>query len=396
MGAIGGIMEFGRYGVDNDALTDMRKAMALRARGGFSAFICGNAGMIYGGLPDGERDRQPFICERGGRAYALCIDGDRFDPSAILEKYLVNGAEFLGYMDGSFSLSVYDGERGMLLLARDKRGSKPLFYRISDGRVTFASEVKGLTAGDEYTEIDKEALSLHLTSPIGVYGAADIYTDINQVLPGQCVIFTRMGMSAFFYRQSRDGKRVKGEKASGGKENIISPHPIFNTLKISDYLGSALLAFDYPQFDYMMPSVTELLERSADAENGAVRFEDAIRKRNMSYACERQERLGSLYGVSAVGVISKNENIPYEAMCSFENALYERLTAMSSGKITFLSSILGQSRFDCLMRAFERKDKKAEDTELNIRILGMLCQTVEWAQVNRLLIKNGSLCLQNA
>ena len=110
----------------------------------------------------------------------------------------------------------------------------------------------------------------------------------------------------------------------------------------------------------------------------------------------RQDRLGSLYGVFAVGVISKpRDDMSFEAICDFERALYRRIAELSDSKIAFLRSVLGV-RFDRIMRCIELEDKKIEDTEQNIRILGMLCQTVEWAQASRLLIRKGSFCAIDA
>ena len=54
----------------------------------------------------------------------------------------------------------------------------------------------------ENIRVKGQILSAHLTSPIGVYSAADIYSDVFEVRCGECILFTEFGMSKFFYREN--------------------------------------------------------------------------------------------------------------------------------------------------------------------------------------------------
>ena len=47
-------------------------------------------------------------------------------------------------LDGMFAFAYRDGATGTVTLARDRFGEKPLFYAVRDGRLVFASELKGL------------------------------------------------------------------------------------------------------------------------------------------------------------------------------------------------------------------------------------------------------------
>ena len=332
-------------------------------------------------------DLQPRICERRGRSYALCIDGDGMDTSAVLERYMISGVEFLGALDGCFSLALYDGERDMLILARDRRGKRPLFYFREGGKIYFASEVKGiLNCIEGYTEIDRDALSFHLTSTFGVYGASHIYCDIDEVFPGECILFTRMGMSRFFYRDDRSVRRIKATRCAANKDkNILVSSGEIIPEKLSDYLSESLLAFDIPQFDAYMPSIMELLDDAARQGRCRVVFEDAVRRKNLSYAREREDRLGNLYGICAVGIMSKSAVEPSRVLL---DALCERFLALPEQKHLLLCSVLGKARYKSIVDDILLKNAKKEDAEGVIRILGMLCQTVDWAESGRFLIKN--------
>jgi len=88
----------------------------------------------------------------------------RTDTEAIIHQYEVDGPDCLQRLDGMFALSIWDGPRDRLLLARDRLGKKPLYYTVVGGRLLFASEIKGLLAHpDVARDIDPEGLNLFLT-----------------------------------------------------------------------------------------------------------------------------------------------------------------------------------------------------------------------------------------
>jgi len=66
------------------------------------------------------------------------------DTEVVLLAYAEWGDQCLEYLDGMFSLAIYDGQRNRLFLARDRVGEKPLFYWRTDASLLFASELKAL------------------------------------------------------------------------------------------------------------------------------------------------------------------------------------------------------------------------------------------------------------
>lgn len=68
------------------------------------------------------------------------------DTEVILEAYRAWGTDCLKELNGMFAFCLYDDERRIFFLARDRAGEKPLYYRYSQGQFAFASELKALMA----------------------------------------------------------------------------------------------------------------------------------------------------------------------------------------------------------------------------------------------------------
>ncbi len=389
MSAIGGIADFKCDEVNFNSLNKMRLSMSLRGREGSSAFLCGGVGMFYNADTQrkDEKGRQPTVYERGGYTYAFCIDGA--SGSGIGEKYMLHGTEFLGLLRGAFALALYDAQRNMLLLARDKQGKKPLYYRRYKNKILFASEVKGILDGmDDMPSIDCNALEAHMLAPAGIYRATSIYPDICEVLAGECVIFTSVGMSKFFYREKHNAQLLKCSTSKEKRERIAEAFPAFSVDCLDEYLCNALIAFDYPQFDVFMPQLMEMLDRANMSGKTEICFNDGIRRRNLSYAYEREDRIGAFFGVGALGVLPKTQpTLDRECIDAAERWLCERLFSMSEEKTELLKDIFGEYKLYSIFKMLEQKSKKEEDTERKIRILGMLCQCPEWLSARPMLLQ---------
>lgn len=383
MSAIGGIVDLRQRQSDTDRLCKMRRAMALRGRRRSSAYIGDGACLIYNSSKQNafcsDEDVQPAIFERRGREYALAIDSERHQSSAVFESYRIDGMEFLSTLEGDFSLALYDGEREILVLARDTEGRRPLYYRIRNGKVCFASEIRGiLAATGECASIDRESLSLLLTSPAGIYRASDVYTDIREVAPGECVIFGRLGMSRFRYRIN------ERRQARTERQRVIEPYCVTRERSVEDSLSDALIAFEYPRFDGFMPSLCELLSSS---KSGKVLYSDPIRQKSISYSNERADRLGAFYGLECSGVTPRRSERE-EELFSIYSYLYRRFLSLPSKDIALLESILGRRKLGYIERRLREGEKK-KDAEQELCTLGMLIQTVMWAGATRLVLRDG-------
>jgi asparagine synthase (glutamine-hydrolysing) len=98
--------------------------------------------------------------ELRGRGHAFSTHSD---TEVLVHLYEDEGPSFVERLRGMFALAVWDARRGRLVLARDRFGIKPLYYRVADGTLSFASELKALLRQPGFSrEIDHAALESFL------------------------------------------------------------------------------------------------------------------------------------------------------------------------------------------------------------------------------------------
>jgi len=85
------------------------------------------------------------------------------DTEVLLAAYAKWGTDCLRHLNGMFAFAIYDERKRQLFLARDRAGEKPLFYRLENGRLWFASELKALMSVPGLPrKIDPKALDCYL------------------------------------------------------------------------------------------------------------------------------------------------------------------------------------------------------------------------------------------
>lgn len=99
------------------------------------------------------------------------------DTEVIIHLYEEYGEKCVGYLNGAFAFAIYDKRNGLLFLARDRVGEKPLVYTEIDKGFAFASEIPALKvvpgADLSYSEVGIGLYMLrnmrHIPAPFTIY-----------------------------------------------------------------------------------------------------------------------------------------------------------------------------------------------------------------------------------
>ena len=90
---------------------------------------------------------------------------------------------------GMFAFAVWDRQKKVLILSRDRMGEKPLYYTLQDGSFVFASELKALKNFRSLKcEIDRQALETFFNYSY-VPAPLSIFKNVNKLEPAQVLEF---------------------------------------------------------------------------------------------------------------------------------------------------------------------------------------------------------------
>lgn len=110
------------------------------------------------------------------------------DTEVIVHLYEQYGDKFVDHLNGQFAIGLWDEKRKRLVLARDRVGIAPLFYKKEDGVLIFASEVKAILAvAKQRPALNPQALDQLMTfwSPVS---PESIFQDVFELSPGQMLV----------------------------------------------------------------------------------------------------------------------------------------------------------------------------------------------------------------
>jgi asparagine synthase (glutamine-hydrolysing) len=115
-------------------------------------------------------------------------DGHSFrtnsDTEALVHLYEQHGTGFARRLRGMFAVAIWDARARRLVLARDRYGIKPLYYRHQAGELSFASELRALPRG----EIDLDALEAFLAFN-SIPAPYSIFRDIRKLPAGHLLVW---------------------------------------------------------------------------------------------------------------------------------------------------------------------------------------------------------------
>ena len=145
----------------------------------------------------------------------------RSDTETLIHLYEEHSFDLVQYLKGMFAFCIYDKNKNIILLARDKFGEKPLYYTFQDGIFSFASEVKALLENkqiDRYLNIHTLANYLAAAYPPEPH---TLFKSVKVLPAGHFLILEEKGIKIKRYFSIDYSK----------KEKIVSAHEAVDYLK---------------------------------------------------------------------------------------------------------------------------------------------------------------------
>src|SRR5918996_5872939 len=136
------------------------------------------------------------------------------DTEVLAHLYEQHGDGFAERLRGMFAAAVWDARRRRLVLARDRYGIKPLYYRADRTDLEFASELRALPRGP----VDLDALEAFLAFNC-IPDPLTIFADTRKLPPGHVLVWE--GREPQLERFARPAPAPAGEVRRGDEAELV-------------------------------------------------------------------------------------------------------------------------------------------------------------------------------
>ncbi len=243
MCGIAGLLHFDPARKVDPALLDrMTDALAHRGPDGRGTHVDGPCGLGHRRLaivdlsPDGanpmpNEDGSVWVVLNGeiydfgklraeleGRGHRL---RSRTDTEVIVHLYEEVGDAVVDRLRGMFAFALWDGRKRRLLLARDRFGKKPLFYRLHAGGVAFGSELKAILEDPSVPRTpDRQALAEYLSFGY-VNAPRTAFEGLSSLPPGHTLAIEQDGRASLRRYWSLPVGDARPLAGPGGEERAV-------------------------------------------------------------------------------------------------------------------------------------------------------------------------------
>jgi asparagine synthase (glutamine-hydrolysing) len=223
---------------DPAALAAMNETLVHRGPDSDGSLIDGPCGLAMrrlsiidlagGDQPIGNEDGRIQVIQNGeiynyrelmdelrGRGHTFSTHSD---TEVLVHLYEERGPAFVEDLRGMFAIAIWDARHGRLLLARDRFGIKPLYYRVAGGQLSFASELKALLHQPGLSrEIDPTALEAFLAFN-SIPAPLTIFTEAHKLPAGHTLVAEKGEVE--IHRYARPEPVPAGEVRTEGEEAL--------------------------------------------------------------------------------------------------------------------------------------------------------------------------------
>ncbi len=185
---------------------------------------------------DPEGGKQPMTKKIGDRLFTIAYNGELYntenlrkeliksghqfrshsDTEVLLTSYIEWGPDCVDRLNGIFAFAVYDQAKNQVVIARDRLGVKPLFYKHDGSQLLFGSEIKAILAHPIVkSEVTREGMAeIFGLGPSRTPGHG-VFNGINELRPGHILLFNvnRLKITRYWQLKSKQHKETVNETA---------------------------------------------------------------------------------------------------------------------------------------------------------------------------------------
>ncbi len=183
------------------------------------------------------KGNQPMFYEHNGYKLAITFNGEIYnfleikekllkkgykfktktDTEVILASYLEWGKNCVKQFNGMWSFAIYDFNKKVVFLSRDRFGVKPLYYYRNENKFVFCSEIRGLLIDKTVPRVPNDSIiSAYLYMNYYGFGKETFFKNIFRLEPGSSIIINlKTNVFSFekYYDLIKEAKKSKFKKS---------------------------------------------------------------------------------------------------------------------------------------------------------------------------------------
>lgn len=206
---------------------EMLKTMTRRGPDASDWYQKENAALLHARLAviDPEGGAQPMAYAQNAENYCIVYNGELYNTQKVRKQLQKLGHRFTGHSDtevvlhayaqwgeaclskfnGIFAFAIWEEKKKRLFLARDRMGVKPLFYKLHQGGLLFASELKTILKYPTVkAQLDEEGAAQILLLGPGRVPGSGVFRDISELEPGCCGFYENGKLRIHRYWKLKD------------------------------------------------------------------------------------------------------------------------------------------------------------------------------------------------
>lgn len=142
-----------------------------------------NIWIIYNGEFYNFKEYIPYLQTKGHNIKTAS------DTEIIIHLYEEFGVDCLQKIRGMFAFALWDKNKDMIFLARDRMGQKPIFYTLQNNKFYFASELKSILKDKNIKRtISNQSIDYYLTYQY-IPSPFSVYENIYKLMPAEYLLF---------------------------------------------------------------------------------------------------------------------------------------------------------------------------------------------------------------